>query len=393
MKSAARQRLARRALLALAAACAAFIVGATVINGLTPGQGGPTSSSYASAPDGIGAYAELLARSGHPVTRLRTALADAQLDPGRTLVLLDPDVLAQRDVTAVRAFVSAGGRLVAGGQAPGAWLAGLLADPPSWSPDSSTVASPLVPVPELAGVTLVRSAGHGAWREAHATLPVLADATRATRATGATGATGATRGLLTVAGLGRGRVALLADSSPLQNQYLASADNAALALALAGPPGRPVAFSESVHGYGTRRGLAALPTRWKWALAGLLLAAVALIAARIRRLGPPEPPARAELPPRRAHVEALALALGRTRVPVAAAGPVHERARALLWRRARLAADAGPAEVHAAGQRLGLDPAEARAVAAPELSDENLLAAGRALAKLSGPAPLSGTAT
>jgi hypothetical protein len=366
-------------LLALAAAFAALAVAAVVVNGLTPGQGGSTSSSYASAPDGLGAYAELLTRSGHPVTRLRTALANAQpLDPGRTLVMLDPETVAPSDVTALRQFVSGGGRLVAGGGSPGRWLAGLLPDPPSWSPDGSSLASPLVPAPEIAGVTRVRSAGQGSWRNAHAALPVLGAASGS---------------LLTVARLGRGRVALLADTSPLQNRFLASADDAALALALAGPPGRPVEFSENVHGYGTARGLAALPTRSKWALVGLLLAAVALIAARIRRLGPPEPPARAELPPRRAHVEALALALSRTGAPAEAAAPVHRRARALVLQRAGLATGAPTAEVAAAGERLGLDQAEARAVAAPHLSDDDLLAAGRALTKLSGPATLAGTPT
>ena len=46
------------------------------------GPGGPTSSSYATASDGLAAYAELLARHGHAVERLRTSLAEAALDPG-----------------------------------------------------------------------------------------------------------------------------------------------------------------------------------------------------------------------------------------------------------------------------------------------------------------------
>ena len=42
----------------------------------------------------------------------------------------------------------------------------------------------------------------------------------------------------------------LADPSPVQNGFLASDDNAALALGLAGSPDRTVLFAEGAHGYG-----------------------------------------------------------------------------------------------------------------------------------------------
>src|SRR5207237_9769608 len=104
------------------------------------------------------------------------------------------------------------------------------------------------------------------------------------------------RSLLLVARAGRGRVALLADASPLQNRLLARADDAELGLALAG--GRPVAFVESVHGYGRATGVAAIPHSWLVAFAGLGLAALLLIWARGRRPGPPEDEGR-QLPPAR----------------------------------------------------------------------------------------------
>ena len=133
---------------------------------------------------------------------------------------------------------------------------------------------------------------------------------------------------MTVATLGTGRIELLADSSPLQNQLLAHADNARLGLSLAGAPGRTVQFEEASHGYGGGRGLAALPTRWKWALIGLLVAALLAVASRIRRLGPATPPAPPTPPPRRLHVEALASALARTERPSEAAEPVRDHVRA-----------------------------------------------------------------
>ncbi len=286
----------RRALKVLAIVVVALVVLAVVIDAIIPGPSGPTGSSYATAPDGLAAYADLLARSGHTVSRLRITPSHAQLDPAATLILLDPTALEPADVTALRRFVSEGGLLVAGGQDPAPWLDRLLADPPTWGATGPTTVVPLIPAPDTAGVSEVIGAGAGSWSEPHATLPLL-------------GASGSA--LLTVANIGPGRVLLLADSSPLQNRYLATADNAALGLALAGAAGRRVMFEEAVHGYGQGTGLAALPVRWKWVLVGLLLAALVGVAARIRRLGPPDPHPAPALPPRRAHVDALALALAR----------------------------------------------------------------------------------
>jgi hypothetical protein len=140
-----------------------------------------------------------------------------------------------------------------------------------------------------------------------------------------------------------------------------------------------VVFSELQHGYG-RTGLAALPARWKVALALGVLAALALMVSRGRRLGPAEAPDRELPPPRRAYVDALADALGRTRRPDDAASPVRARARRTIAGRAGLAADAPDADVRAAALRLGLEDEEADAV----LGAGPPVAAGAALARLQG---------
>jgi hypothetical protein len=347
-------------------------VAATVINQFTPHGGGTASSSYATSSDGLAGYAALLMKSGHPVSRLRTPPSHAPLDPHATIVMLDPNVVTQKDVTALRAFVRAGGRLVTGGRAPEAWLGELLGSSPAWSSTTPQGANRLVPVPETAGVQFVQSDGSGTFTNAGPTLPVLGDANQA---------------LATVVNLGAGRVVLLADSSPLQNHLLAQADDAALGLAIAGRADRPVSFEEAVHGYGEARGLAALPTRWKWVIALLLLAAITAVASRFRRLGPPEPPAPQPQPPRRAHVDALASALARTDRPAQAAAPVQAEARTRVLARARLTHDATAPQIRAAGTRLGLDEDEAQAIAADALTDADVLPAGRALAKLSGSRP------
>jgi hypothetical protein len=325
-------------------------------------------SSYATASEGLSAYAQLLRGSGHPVARVQVAPAKAGLDPGSTVILLAPARMDFADVTALRRFVAAGGELVAGGPNPRAWLDGLLGDPPSWSASGPTSAQTALPTRQTASVERVLTSGGGSWRSPGASLPVL-------------GSRGAW--LLTVARIGRGSVSLLADSSPLENRGLAAADNAALGEALAGPAGRPVAFEEAVHGYGEGNGLAALPTRWKWTLLGLLLAAFVAVAARARRLSAPDPRPAVGLPPRRAHVEALADALARTRDPQRAIAPVREHARARLSARAHLEPRAGEDELFEAGRRLGLDGAELRALGADELTDEDVMPAGRALVALS----------
>jgi Domain of unknown function (DUF4350) len=346
-------------------AIVAFVAAAALINGFTPHASGPPSSSYATAADGLAGYASLLGRNGHPVIRLRTAPSHAALDPRDTLVFLDPEVVLREDVAAMRRFVIAGGRLIAGGREPETWVSELLGDSPAWSATGPARTGRLLPLAETSGVGTVDTAGEGSWSDAGATVPVVGEPGTS---------------LLTVTRLGKGRIALLADPSPLQNRLLADADNAALGLALAGGQGRPVAFDEAAHGYGGKRGLGALPTRWKWTLIGLLVAALVAVAARIRRLGPPEPQAAPLLPPRRAHVEALASALSRTGRPGEAAAPVRRHARAQILRRAGLPATAADDAVRDAAERLGLSAEEIRAVTSG--ADGDLLEVGRASAKL-----------
>jgi hypothetical protein len=359
----------RIVLLAVAALVALNLIGALInaASGGTPG--GPRSSSYATGGDGLAAYHDLLRDSGHPVEQLRKRPATGNLDAATTVVVLDPSDVQASEARALERFVEGGGRLIAGGAGRNSWLAEIVSPMPVRTSTSPTTAHALAPVPEVAGVNEVRTAGEGAWSHSRGTLPVL----------------GSPDPVLSVASVGRGRVALLADASPLQNRLLAQADNAALGIALAGPPGRRVVFAETVHGYGEARGLAALPERWKWTLVGLLLAALAWVASRIRRLGPAEDERRPLPPPRRAYVDAVAAALARTRSPAASADRVSAAARRRVARRAGLGSDASDDSIAAAAATLGLSDEEAAALTRPARDeDEDLLLAGRALARTNG---------
>jgi hypothetical protein len=284
--------------LALVVALNVVAAGARTLTGGR--RGGPPSSSYATADEGLAAFAELLSADGRRVTRLRAPLDEARLDPNETLVLAEPDGLDVAESDAVATFVASGGRLVAAGPRTGPVLRRLLGGDLAWSSAVVRRARPVLPLAEVAGITEVRAAGPGSWRDSAGGLPVLA---------------GDGRVLAVVADVDRGRVVALADPSPLQNRLLDEAGNAAFALAAAGDGQRPVRFAESVHGYGEAGGLGALPDRWVFAALVGFLAVVTWMWSRGRRLGPPDQPVRELPPPRRAYVDALAAALARTRQP------------------------------------------------------------------------------
>jgi hypothetical protein len=355
-----------RAALAVVAFVLALNLVIVLIEALVPSPSGPESSAFATQERGLAAWAELARRSGRDVRLARRPPADAPPPAGATAVVLDPEDLPARDVAALRELAEAGGRVIAGGRRPGAWLE-QLAGPgaPEWEREAAESAR-AAPAPLTARVERIRSAGEGGWERAGRALPlVVADG----------------RPTFLLAAAGSGSILLVADASPLQNRLLARDDNAALALALAGDG--PLVFVESAHGYGPASGLAALPARLQWGLALLGLSALLLIAARWRRLGPPQPPDRPLPPPRRAYVDALAATLARTPDRAAAVAAVRSAARDRLARRAAVPAGAPADAWRAAARASGLDDEQARALTDPD-SDPDGIAAGRALARLAG---------
>jgi uncharacterized protein DUF4350 len=353
------------------------LLGLTALSSFLPGGrgqgGGSPSSSFSYRPDGASAWAELLNGFGRHVERLRGDLEPSALDPAATVVVLDAPGLTEAETEAVGGFVRRGGHLVAGGAGADALLEAVVDEPPLFAEDGVRNASPVgMAAPEVEGVRTVRAGRLGSWEVPGGLRPILA---------------GDLGRVIAVAGdSGSGRVVALADPSPVQNGLLAAEDNAAFALGVVGGPGRRVLFAEGAHGYGASEGLAALPRRWRLALAGLGLAAAIWVYARSRRLGPPEDEARPLPPPRWAYVDAVAGTLARTRRPQEAAEPVRRRARELIAGRAALPPDTGPDDLYQAAIRLGVPPDEAAAalgVAGPT-EEATVLAAGRALARLTG---------
>jgi hypothetical protein len=346
---------------------AAAIVGLNVLlaalHSATGGApGGPASSSYATGSDGDAAYASLLARAGHHVVRERRKPRAAGLRPTDTAIVLDPPFVEPADLAALSAFVAAGGRLIAG-TADGSWLRAPLPHP-VWSGKGVSRSTPFAPLAELSGVKVVESAGQGSWSDTRGALPA------------AGGAGGTT---LAVAADGAGRLLLLADSSPLQNAYLTTADNARFAVALAGASSRRVVFLETYHGYGSGSGVAAIPFRWRAALLISIAAALVFMLARGRRFGPPEAEGRELAPPRALFVESLAATLARTRDRREALEPLRRELRQRIAVRAGLGSDVDDDVLRAAAARLGLAPGDFDAAFG---NDD--IALGRAFARTGG---------
>ena len=340
---------------AVLAGTAVLAVVALVVVGNVSGEEAPERHiTRVTDASGLRAYAELL-RSYDAEVRVRTGSGD--FAPDRTIVVLEPRTLDAEAVDAVTRFVDRGGRLVViGGDTS---LSGrLLERPPvAFGPPADELRV-VAPVPESSGVATVAAAG-ATFAGTGEALPVIAadDGT-----------------MLAVADRGRGRVVLLASADPLRNGNLATADHAALGLAVVGGPGRDVTFLERGA---PARGLAAIPTKWKWTLGLLLAASLVLVLAQGRRMGPPDRPARALAPPRRGYVESMGRLIGRARRPDDAVAPLRARARELLWPGGQPAGD-----TMAQAAARGLTPAEARALFVRAESEDDLLLAGRAFARL-----------
>ena len=310
------RRAARGWVLAAAAVVVAFVVLGLVSEAFSPAPQGPAGSSYATSVQGVAAWAQLLGDGGHPVSRVRRPLSSARVSSGATLVVLGADTVSSATARALDRFVSAGGHLVLGGGRPAATAAALLGGGGlRFRSRGVGTAHSVAALPETAGVRSVRTAGRGSFAGPGSGSGSFGVGRSGRAALASPGGT-----LLAVIGHGRGRIDLLADPSPVQNRLLATADNAQLALDLAGGSRRPVAFAEALHGYTPASGLAAFPGRWWVTIVGLALATGAWALARGRRLGPAQRPDPAPIPPRAAYVDALARALvaGRDRTALTA---------------------------------------------------------------------------
>ncbi len=290
-----------RARFALGVVACLFGFGLTLalVDWLAPTPKGPSSSSYATSPAGLAAYASVLERAGHPVRRVRTPIAERRPSTDETLVVLEPDVMEDDEARAIGAWVRAGGRLVAGGGDP-SWLTEVLRRRPG-------VASPAGrcgarrscpwPRPPACARCSVPTAAAGAMFGG--ALPVI----------------GPADGPLLVTASQRRAAPWRCSPTPRRCRTAGSPTPTAprsasrwrAASAVRSRSWRPCTATASGSGFG------GLPGRVKWVIIGLALTALVAIWSAGRRLGPPEDPDIAPSPPRVEYVDALATALVRSK--------------------------------------------------------------------------------
>ncbi len=252
--------------------------------------GGPTGSSYATADDGLAAWGDLLRARGTEVEALRDPLGEADLPTGGTVVIAEPeDAPTPEALDALARHVQGGGRIVTVGEGGAAYAGPLLGLDLGWTDEGTVEPAPVGPT--LDGLTTLVADGVGSF---------------ATPGSATVEAGPAERPVIVSAG----SLIAVADAGLVANAHLDEADDAALAVLLAGEG--PVAFAEAEHGYGRARGLDAVPGRWKATVLGLVLATLIGFWSVGQRLGPAEVADRPLPPARLAYVEAVAAALPAT---------------------------------------------------------------------------------
>lgn len=369
-----------RAVMILAVAAVFAYFASSLAGGLynppTGTAAGPSSSTDTSV-SGTAAMARLLNDRGHDVQQLTVPLSTAALPTNGTLFVLDPADSILPDATALRRYLDDHGRLVLGGSVSQRLLHGIVGPGPVpvWQSLASGDASPVRSTADDAHVSTVRGGPTGSWRDENAnSFRVLLE-----------GSAGAFEIETTVAG---GTLVLLASTAPLQNAQLAQADDAALAIDLAGAAGAPVAFDEYDHGLGrSGTGLAGLPSHWKAALALALLAVLLWMWSAARRFGPPQRADRELIPARVAHVDAMAslLASGNVERLAAGATTLQSAGRETLCRVLRASPDATDeqlVELAAMGDVPSVTAEVAAVLLRAPQSEQDVIAEGRAFATL-----------
>ena len=356
----------------------ALLVVAIVFGSLrsAPGDGrSPDRSSTDQGDIGFAAWAQLLRGAGLTVDQLQSPPSSSTIDPDTTLIALDLGNPTDSDVQALREFVASGGYLITGGSTDLDAIEQITGLDPDLGNPASTPVTPLLPVPQTEGVDAVDAGGGLLFESAGSGLPVL----------------GAASGDLLLLGggapsQGGGEVALLSSSDALVNDKIALASNAQFAIDLgrSGGGNRPVLFAESLAvDDNPAEGLGALPQGWGAGFLGLILAALTLVASRLRRLGPPDGDARERARPRADYVDAVARILARRDDLADAAEPVRQAAIAGIARRSGSPPAPDERDKLAAQAELAGVPAdEAEALSAPLKEPEDAIRAARALARV-----------
>ena len=336
------------------------------------------ASSLATSTGGTAAFSQLLKEDGYPVRQLQVPLRSTSLPLPGTLFVLDPQHSLTEELPVISRYLASGGASPRGqtrrgdfessvGSGHAAGLAGIHAPAHrTGHPGAGEYAAETV-VSDTAGSWKIPSPDQA---DGTGTLTILLSGPRGT--------------LALLAEVGRGRLVLLASSSPLDNGLSLSRRQCGLRPRVAGPAGTPVAFDEYDHlQTSSGSGIAGLPGHWQAGLLLGLLAVVVWILSAARRFGPPARAQRALVPPRIAHVDAVAnlLASGSPARLVAGAAPLRLAGRERLCRVLGTSQEASDAELAAKAATTTLPPGVVSAIVSEPRSETDLLALGPRLCR------------
>jgi len=264
-----------RRLLIAALATMLFLVGVTYALGPAPAQksmGFP--SSYSSGWAGAKAAFLLLNQLGYRAERWEKAPEELPTQAvGTILILAEPfEKPSSADLTALRRFVSAGGRVLVTG-ASGARLVpeATANEPERWNPESKTY-SALLPSPLTRGAPAISMVAADKWtaeNESHLFVYGTEEAPVAVSYH-----------------VGKGEVIWWASPSPLTNAGLCESENLAFFLNAVGPSSSYVLWDEYFHGARASMGSYLARTPLPWAGVQLAFVCITILFTFSRRYGP-----------------------------------------------------------------------------------------------------------
>lgn len=276
---------------------------------------GPAGSSYVTTTAGVAAMFEMYDQLGLQPERLRDTVLREPPRADQVLIQVNETTISVEEAEAelVRDFVTDGGRLILAGPVSEGYLQTLVEDYPVYAlEDSSGRYRQVFPDLPASGAGTIEADTIGVLAEPRTWAPLYIDDQGRT--------------IVAVAHVGSGDVFWVADYTFFANGYIAQADNAPLAVALA--DGRQPLFDETIHGFVDSAGM--IPQQWMVAFwLGLAAALVAVFSYGTRRV-PPEEFKRDLAPARAQYVDSMGALLARSKDESAALRPIREAAMGLL---------------------------------------------------------------
>lgn len=229
-------------------------------------------SSYSSASGGAKAAYLLLTDAGYKIERWERSLNQLPQSGRKTLVLAEPnEAPTQEERERLKAFLSAGGRIIATGMFAGTFLPENNSIPVVLGATTWKKATALSPSAITRAAPEIFLASEANWQSYSPAYPLYGDGDRT---------------LVVEYPYGRGQVLWWASATPLTNIGLKQPGNLEFFLACLGDSKNPILWDEYIHGYRETLGASIAHSPVKWLALQLLLLALAIIATFSRRSGP-----------------------------------------------------------------------------------------------------------